>query len=342
MSIKDARSLPAIAQEDLRCKAVAAVESGMSKVEAAHIFKVSRYSIHKWVKAKNRNGLWALRSRMRGRPPVSRLKGHQAATVVRIITDKCPEQVKLPFALWTREAVQMLIKRRYRLNLSIWTVGRYLNRWGFTPQKPIRKAYERNDEEVRRWLEETYPAIKKRALRERAEIHWQDETGMRSDHQAGTSWGRRGQTPVIPGTGKRFRCNMISSITNKGQLEFRIFCGKFTAAIFIDFMQRLIKYRRRKIFLIIDSHPVHVSSAANEWIEKHKERLEVFYMPGYSPELNPDELLNQDVKTNAVGRKRARNLPELEHNVTSYLTQRQNNPEIVKRYFHKKSVVYAA
>ena len=342
MVIKDSRSLPPVAQQDLRYKVIAAVEGGMSISEASRVFQVSRFSIHKWINAKKEGGQVALRSRLRGRPPVSRLKGYQAATIVRIITDTCPEQIKMPFALWTREAVQMLIERRCGLCLSVWTVGRYLKRWGFTPQKPLRKAYEQNDKEVRKWLEETYPGIKQRSLREGAEIHWQDETGMRSDHQAGTSWSPCGQTPEIPCTGNRFKINMISSITNKGRLEFRIFREMFSSEIFIDFLGRLIKHKQRKIFVITDRHPVHKSRAVADWLEANKKRIEMFLMPGFSPELNPDELLNQDVKSNAVGRLRAKNIAELEGNVEQFLVQRQAFPEAVKNYFHKSSVVYAA
>jgi transposase len=342
MEFIDARSLPPAAQQDLRYKTVAAVEKGKTHQEAAQLFGIARGTVTKWVSDKKKHGVAALRSRRRGRPPAPRLKGHQAATVVRIITDRCPEQVKLPFVLWTREAVQMLIDRRYRMKLSLWTVGRYLRRWGFTPQKPTRTAYERDDEEVQQWLREQYPAIRHAAMRENAEIHWGDETGMRSDHQAGTTWAPKGKTPAIPGTGKRFRCNMISSITNRGKLAFRLFRGKFTSAVFIDFMERLLKYRRRRLYLIVDSHPVHRSRAVDTWLRKNRKRIRMFFMPGYSPELNPDEFLNQDVKSNALGRQRAKDINELESNVQQYLVQRQTFPELVKKYFHNPSVVYAA
>lgn len=342
MQIKDARSLPSVAQEDLRYKVVAAVKNGMTQTKAAEVFKVSRFSVSKWLKAHTNGGKVALRSRMRGRPPLSKLKGYEAASIVRIITDSCPEQMKLPFVLWTREAVQMLIARRCGLTLSIWTVGRYLTRWGFTPQKPVRKAYEQNSKEVKEWLDTKYPAIKRRAAQMNAEIHWEDETGMRSDHQAGTSWAPKGQTPEVPCTGKRFRTNMISTITNRGKLAFRIYRCKFTAELFIDFLERLVKHKRTKIFVIIDSHPVHKSQAVFEWVKANQSRIEIFFMPGYSPELNPTELLNQDVKTNAVGRQRAKTVQELESNVEQYLIQRQVYPEIVQSYFHKASVAYAA
>jgi transposase len=338
----DARTLSSSAQQIIRLKSVAAVEQGKTHQKVSELFGIARGTITKWVQIKKRSGIDGLKSRKRGRPPASRLKGHQAATIVRIITDRCPEQVKLPFALWTREAVQMLIERRYSIRLSIWTIGRYLHAWGFSPQKPQRKAYERNDAEVQHWLTHQYPAIKRTAKTEGAEILWGDETGMRSDHQAGTTWAPKGQTPTILCTGKRFRCNMISGITNRGRLEFRLFRGKFTSAIFIDFMKRLIKYRRKRVIFIVDGHPVHKSGAVKDWLEKHGDRIKMILMPGYSPELNPDELLNQDVKTNAVGRQRAKDIDELEGNVGQFMAQRQAFPELVKKYFHKPSVVYAA
>ncbi|MFQ5757135.1 MAG: IS630 family transposase [Acidiferrobacterales bacterium] len=201
-----------------------------------------------------------------------RLAPWQAATIVRLLTERCPDQLKLPFALWTREAVRDLIAHRFGLRLSVWTVGRYLKRWGFTPQKPLRRAYEQDPEAVRRWLTEEYPAIRARAQREGATIFWGDETGMRSDHQAGRSWGRRGQTPVIPETGKRFRCHRISAITNRGQLVFMVFERTFTAAVFVGFLRRLLRQAGRKVFLIVDEHPVHVSAATQRWVAQHSRR----------------------------------------------------------------------
>jgi hypothetical protein len=270
------------------------------------------------------------------------LKPYQAATVVRLITDRCPDQLKLPFVLWTREAVRDLVAQRFGIQLSVWTVGRYLQRWGFTPQKPLRRAYERDPEAVRRWLKKRYPAIQGLARRQQATIFWGDETGMRSDHQAGRSWGRRGQTPVVPGTGKRFRCNMISAITNRGKLAFMVFDRRFTAAVFLSFLRRLTRHATRKVFLIVDEHPVHVSAAVDLWVARHKKRIRLFSLPGYSPELNPDELLNQDVKTNAVGRKRPRDKEELIKNVRHYLWSTQRQPGKVQNYFHHPNVSYAA
>jgi transposase len=339
---EDARHLSPAALDILRQRVIRAVTEGMSQTEAARVFGVSRQSVNAWHQRWRQGGRRALRSRPRGRPRQSRLQPHQAATVVRLITDRCPDQVKLPFALWTREAVRDLIAQRCGVRLSVWTVGRYLRRWGFTPQKPLRRAYERDPVAVQRWLAQEYPAIRALAQREGATIFWGDETGMRSDHQAGRSWGRRGQTPVIPGTGQRFRCNLISAITNRGQLAFMVFERRFTTAVFVVFLRRLLRHAPRKVFLIVDEHPVHVAGAVKRWVARHHPRLRLFFLPGYSPDLNPDEFLNQDVKTNAVGRKRPRDKTELVSNVRRHLWSTQRRPDKVRRYFRHPSVRYAA
>lgn len=314
----------------------------MKQVDACKTFNVGRTSVHYWLKAHSKSGMKALNAKKRGRPAGCRLKGHQAATIVRIITDRCPDQMKLPFALWTRDAVALLINKRYGIKLSVWTVGRYLRRWGFTPQKPIRRAYERNPAAVQQWLNEEYPAICRRAKAQKAEIHWGDEMGMRSDHQAGRTWGRKGCTPVIPATGQRFGCNMISTVTNRGRLSFMVFTKRFTADVFIEFLTRLLRQIQRTIFIIVDGHPVHRCSKVRKWIAKHNGRIEIFHLPGYSPHLNPDELLNQDVKTNSVGRRRPRNREEMLADVRSYLRSTQRQPSIVRSYFRHKDVTYAA
>ena len=228
MEIKDARSLPAVAQEDLRRKAVKAVRGGKTQEEAAQLFGVARQTVGRWIKSYREGGSRRLKACRRGRPPGRSLQPRQAAQIVRAITDRYPNQLKLPFYLWTREAVARLIEERHGIALSVWTVGRYLRDWGFTPQKPLRRAFEQDPEAVQKWLEEEYPAIRARAKKEKAQIYWGDEMGMRSDHQTGTTYGRKGATPVIPGTGQRFRCNMISAITNRGKLYFMVYRNGFS------------------------------------------------------------------------------------------------------------------
>lgn len=342
MENKDARSLPAVVQEELRKKAVKAVLSGRKQKEVAKLFGVTEQAVCKWMKQYWRKGVKALKAKKRGRPGGGKLRPWQAAQIARAITDRCPDQLKLPFYLWTRESVAQLIKRRYNIILSVWTIGRYLKRWGFTPQKPVCQAFERNPEQVRHWLKIEYPAIRNRAKREKAMIYWEDETGMRSDHAVGRSYGRKGITPVIPGTGKRFGCNMISAITNRGRLNFMVFKNRFHTNVFLNFLWRLVRQIKRKIFLIVDCHPVHKSRKVKNWIKKYSPRIRLFYLPDYSPELNPDEVLNQDVKSNALGRRRPHNQQELLSQIRSYLKSRQRQPKTVRKYFHEKHVRYAA
>lgn len=339
---RDGRCLSPAAQEELRFRVVQALRGGMKKSVAARTFGVSRTSIDRWLKIVDIGNIRSLKSKPRGRPRVARLAPHEAATTVRLITGGCPDQLRLPFALWTREAVQLLLARRFGVEVSVWTVGRYLARWNLTPQKPLRRAYERDPLAVQRWLDQEYPAIEKQAKAENAEIHWADQMGLRSDHQTGTSYGRRGVTPVIPGTGQRFRCNMMSTITNRGELSFMVFKQNFNAAVFIDFAARLLRLRRRRVLMIADRHTVHRSAEVKRWLARHAPRIELFFLPSYSPDLNPDEFLNQDVKSNALGRQRPATREELITGVRSYLRGTQRRPEIVKSYFQANSVRYAA
>lgn len=342
MTTTDARSLPAAAQEALRRRTVRAVLNGMTHPEAARVFDVARPTVSRWVSAYHQGGAKALKAQRRGRPPITRLAPHQAALVVRLIVGRCPDQLRLPFALWTREAVQHLLQERCGLAVSVWTVGRYLKRWGLTPQKPRRRAFEQDPVAVRRWLTEEYPAIRRAAKAAGAELHWGDEMGLRSDHQTGTSYGRRGQTPVIPGTGKRFRCNVLSTITNRGRLAFMVFRESFTNRVFLRFLRRLLRHARRPVFLILDRHPVHLAAGVQRWVARRADQLRLCFLPGYSPDLNPDEFLNHDVKSNALGRRRPREAGELVSAVRSYLRSTQRQPAIVQRYFHAPSVQYAA
>lgn len=339
----DARRLSPDAQEDLRTRVVHAVrEQGMGVVEAARTFGVARMSVHRWLSAVEEKGVVALRSKPRGRPRSIQLEPHQAATTVRMILGGCPDQLRLPFALWTREAVQQLVLRKFGVDVSVWTIGRYLHRWGLSPQKPLRRAFEQDPIAVKRWLNESYPAIRAEAKAEGAEIWWGDEMGVRSDHQAGTSWGRVGKTPIVMGTGQRFRCNMISALTNRGRLAFMLFEGGFIVPVFMRFLRRLVRLAKRKVFLVLDRHSVHKAKLVSRWVEANEKSIKLIFLPAYSPELNPDELLNQDVKSNAVGRRRARDRAELKANLRAYLKSTQRRPDVVQSFFFEDHVLYAA
>ncbi len=342
MTRTDARQLSPAGQEDLRHRVMGAVDGGMSIAEAARTFRVSRQGIYNWIDRIAESGRRGLKSRPRGRPPGISLAPHQAATVVRMVLGSCPDQLRLPFALWTREAVALLIARRYGIELSLSTIGRYLRHWGLSPQKPMRRAFEKDPAAVRHWLASEYPEIAARAKAEKAGIWWGDEMGVRSDHQTGTSWGRVGQTPVIPGTGQRFSCNMISALTNRGELAFMVFEGSFNVSVFLRFLRRLVRHAKRKVFLIVDRLRVHRAQRVLDWMATHAKEIEIFLLPAYSPELNPDEILNQDVKSNAIGRRRAANKPELKANLRGYLRSTQRQPHIVRSFFHESHVRYAA
>ena len=341
---RDARSLPQAAQEELRRRAVKLVDEGRSQTEVAGLLGVTRQAVGNWLRARRRGGELALAAKRRGRRGGhTKLSEAQQQKIARLIVGNNPDQLKLPGFLWTRALVCDLIAREFGVVLGEDTVGRYLRVWGFSPQKPMRRAYEQSDEAVRRWLEVEYPALEKRARRERAEILWADESGLRSDHSAGRTWAPVGQTPVTKGTGKRFKANMIAAISNTGTLRFRVFDERFTGPLFLDFIRRLVKDNKgRKVMLIIDGHPAHRARVVRDWVAANPDLIELHFLPGYSPELNPAECLNQDVKTNALGKRRPLNVTELKADVRGFLRSRQRQPTRVARYFHERHVTYAA
>lgn len=340
----DPRSLSPEAQEALRRRGVEMVLVQGQKIgKAAQLLGVSRMSMSTWLKAAKSGGDAALAAQKRGRKPGhTLLSAQQTRRVLGWVRDKCPDQLKLPFYLWTQESVQALIKKQLGIEVSRSTAGRLLRANGFSSQKPTRRALEQDQAAVDRWLEEEYPAIAAQAKAEKAVILWGDEVGMRSDHQTGTSYSPVGQTPVIDGTGKRFRCNMISALSNRGQLQFMIFRKNFNNAVCLKFLRRLLKNNRGKVVLIWDSHPVHRSAAVAEFVAANTARLRVYFLPTYSPDLNPDELVNNDVKSNALGRKRPRTQKQMIRHIRSHMQMRQNDPALVRRFFHEESVRYAA
>lgn len=338
----DFRSLNGEQQKAVRLKAIELLKEGLSKVAVARELGVSRVAVTAWVARRRRGGERALAPKKRGRPAGRRLDPRSQGAARRMIVDRTPDQLKLPFYLWSREAVGMLIKQRFGVELSVWSVGRLLADWGFTAQKPVRRAFERDPAAVKDWLEREYPAIAREARSLGARIYWGDEMGLRSDHAAGRSFSPRGHTPVIPGTGRRFGCNMISAITNRGKMAFRVFKGAFEARVFLDFLRRLCRQARRFVFLIVDGHPVHRSAVVKKWLAKNSRRMRLFFLPGYCPELNPDELLNQDVKSNALGRRRPATLHQMVSDLRAYLRSTQRMPSIISNFFKHPDVHYAA
>ena len=345
MPNNDARSLPGAAQAALRNRAVQAVLDGMPQAEAARVFGVHPNAVNRWVK-RHREGGWAgLAERRRGRRAGEQaaLSAGQQREVIALVRDSTPDQLGLPGFLWTREAVAELIAQRYGVWLARTTVGRYLRAWRFSPQKPKHRALEQDPAAVARWLAEEYPAIVQAAKRDGGVVVWLDEMGVRSDVAAGRSWAPVGQTPVIKRTGKRFGVNLISAISNQGRLRFRLFEGSFAGPVFIDFLRRLLRdLAGRKVHLIVDGHPVHRAKLVSAWVAQRPTRIDLHFLPGYSPELNPVELLNNDVKANAAGRRRARTVVELTGELRAYVRRRQRQPEVVARFFTHPDTCYAA
>lgn len=341
---RDFRQLDAAAQAETRRIAVAMVKVGHSRIQAAAIAGVNRRFVGEWVKAEKAAGPAALESKKRGRRPgEQKALTHDEETKIRkLVADKCPDQLKLPFALWTREAVAVLIERKTTKRLSLKAVGRYLKSWGMTPQRPMRRATERNEAAVQQWLREDYPAIAERAKAESAEIQWADETGVSNQANYGRSYAPIGETPVIPRPATRFSQSMISSVTNRGLMRFMIYDGALNVEIFLVFLARLIKGRKRKLFLIVDNLRVHRAKAVSAWAAEHADVIELFYLPPYAPDTNPDELLNNDLKQAIAKRRTPRTKAALRDEVTSHMRDLQRRPDKVRSFFRAPTVRYAA
>jgi transposase len=341
---RDFRKLAPETQAELRRVAVGMVAAGTTRLDAAAAVGVNRRFVGEWVKASAQSGEAALAGRRRGRRPGEQraLTATQESRLRDLITSQCPDQLQLPFALWTREAVQALLARESGVRLALPVVGRYLRRWGFTPQRPIRRASERREAEIQAWLDTEYPAIAARAKAEGGEIQWADETGLSNQANYGRSFAPEGETPVIPRPAKRFAFAMIASLTNRGTLRFMIYEGALNAALFLTFLRRLIRDAPRKVFLIVDNLKVHHAQAITRWVREHRDRLELFYLPPYAPEHNPEEFLNNDLKQTLARHRTPKTKLALKSGLTSYMRSLQRQPAKVRTFFQAPSVRYAA
>ena len=343
----DARSLSQDAQEALRVRGVKLLLDGVTQAEVAALLGVSERAVRSWARRYRRGGWKAVAKRPRGRDAQSQmvLSAAQQARLVQMIKTRCPDQLRIPGLLWTRDAVRDLIERECAVRLDVSTVGRYLRRWGFTLKRPVKRALERDPVVVEAWLEEAYRQIKARAARENGLILWQDESGVRLQQltpKAG--YAPKGQRAVARVSAKRIGANMISALANSGQLHFSVFEGRFTAKVFIDFLDRLVRsHPDRKIFLICDNHSTHHAKIVTRWVAQRADRIELHFLPAYSPELNPDELLNQDLKRHMRElHPRPIDKPGLKGAVRSFLHRRQRQPQTVRNYFKAPEVAYAA
>jgi transposase len=344
IELPDGRSESNDVLDALRLRAVHARELGYAVVDIAAILGVREETVSRWCSRYEQGGQEALPGDRTGRPTGSgrRLTGEQERRIQEAIETKSPQELEITSALWTRQAVQELIKQQFGIRLPIRTVGEYLKRWGFTPQKPVRKAYKQDPEEVAEWLETKYPEIESRAAKEGGEIHWGDETGVRSTCQHSRGYARPGATPELIVPGSRFSVNMISTITNQGKVRWMIYPGKMNAALFIVFLARLIAGATKKVFLIVDHLSVHEAAAVDEWLADKKDRIEVFYLPKYAPERNPDEYLNCDVKANINTDGLPKDREELSGKLRRFMQRLAKLPARVASYFEHKCIAYAA
>jgi transposase len=344
IELPDGRSESNEVLEALRRRAVHARDQGYAVVDIAAILGVREETVSRWWGQYQQGGEQALPGPRTGCPVGSgrRLSLEQEEAIQQIIDSKVPQDLGIASALWTRAAVAELIQQQTGQRCPIRTVGEYLNRWGYTPQKPVRKAYKQDPEAVAEWLDETYPDIERRAAEEDAEIHWGDETGVRSTCQHSRGYARPQDTPELIVPGSRFSVNMISTITNQGKARWMIYPGKMNAAVFIVFLTRLIAGATKKVFLIVDHLSVHEAHAVDDWLADKKDQIEVFYLPKYAPERNPDEYLNCDVKANINVDGLPKDRDELKAKLHRFMQRVAKLPERIASYFQHKLIHYAA
>lgn len=337
----DARRLNHKTLTELRKRAVASVQGGESPEDVCRVFSVCRATIYGWLARYRHSGWDGLDARKRGgRPPL--LDAKMLRWIYLTVTSKNPLQLKFTFALWTSKMVGQIIKQRFGIRLSKASVCRLLGQMGLTPQRPVWRAYQQKGVDVEKWLKTEYPRIRMLAKRCNAQIFFGDEAGVRSDHHAGTTWARKGQTPVVSSTGARFGLNLISAVSAQGGFRFMTVKGRVTAREFIAFIRRLLAGMKRPVFLIVDGHPTHKAKMVKRFVATLKKRFRLFYLPPYSPELNPDERVWNDLKNNAVGRQAIATPKQLKTAVLGHMRLIQKSPARVCAYFQNESTQYAA
>jgi transposase len=339
MRDSDGRKLDHKTLEQLRIRAVRQVEQGAHPDEVAAGLGMTRAAVYAWLAKYREGGLEALKARpVPGRPP--KLSGSQLARLYGLVVGNDPRQLRFAFALWTRAMVRELIRREFGVALSEVSVGRLLRKLGLSPQRPLYRAYQQNPEAVARWKAEEYPAIREQAAQVGATIYFADEAGVRSDYHAGTTWAPVGRTPVVASTGDRFGVNLISAVTAKGALRFAAYEGNLNGGVFIDFCRRLLHDAQGPVFLVLDGHPVHRSKAVKQFARSTDGRLRLFFLPGYSPELNPDEWVWKNIKHDRIGRAGVNRPEDLKAKALAALHRLQRLPHLVKSFFRDPNLRY--
>jgi len=339
----DVRKLSAPAREQMRKIVLRLHAQGYGSTAIAQMLGLRRPTVSEWL-ARVRKGLGTA-ERKRGRRVGTgrRLTEAQEARILKEVTTHTPDQLGLPYALWTAQAVRDLIHRYFAILLPKRTVRLYLQRWGLTTQRPIKRALERDPAKVRHWLEEMYPRIQAKAREEKAQLLFGDETGVNSLEHHPKGYAPKGKPPVLVlPQSQRHRLNVISAISPQGQVRFMLYPDTLKAEIFLDFLKRLVKDSDRKIFLVLDNHKVHHSRKVQQWVADHHQQIELFFLPPYSPDLNPDEYLNAELKARLHAGEPVKDADHLKRKLMAHLRSIQRQPEKVKSYFQAESICYAA
>jgi transposase len=335
----DGRKLDHKTLEQLRLRAVRQVEQGAHPEDVAAALGMTKAAVYGWLAKYREGGLDALRAKpVPGRPP--RLSGGQLQRLYTLVVGNDPRQLQFAFALWTRAIVRELIRREFGAALSEVSVGRLLRKLGLSPQRPLYRAYQQNPQAVARWKAEIYPQLRAEAAQVDATIYFADEAGVRSDYHAGTTWAPVGHTPVVTTTGDRFAVNLISAVTAKGKLRFAAYDGHLNGPVFIDFCRRLLDDNSGPIFLVLDGHPVHRSKAVKQFADSTGGRLRLCFLPGYAPELNPDEWVWKHVKHDRIGRAGVTGPEDLKAKALAALHRLQKLPHLVRGFFRDPSLRY--
>lgn len=336
----DGRTLSHETSEEIRRMAVQRVKEGEKPGAVIKSFGLGRTSIYRWLRAERKNGPQGLAARKHPGPKPT-LTPQQKLRVRRWICGKDPRQYGFDFGLWTRKIVAALIKEKMGAALGLTAVGRLLHQMDITPQKPLRRAYERDPIAIKKWQDEDYPKLQARAKRRRGEIFFLDEAGVRSDQVLGRTWGEKGKTPEVPTSGQRQSINAISAVNARGAFWYEVYSGRFNATRFRDeFLKSFMRGRRRPVFLVVDGHPSHRAKMIAAYVKELKGRLELHFLPGYAPELNPDEFVWNYVKNEGVSKKPLKRNESLRRRVESDLAGIKRRPALVRSFFGAPSVSY--
>jgi transposase len=338
----DGRTLDHQALEHMRILAVRrVVEDGEAPSEVMKTLGLCRTSIYRWLRKYDDQGMEALVERI-AQGPEPKLNEKQRQQVKRWILGKDPRQYGFDFGLWSRRIVRALIGEKMGIDLGLTAVGRLLASLDITPQKPLRRAYERDPQAVEQWRQETYPKLRRRAKRVGAMIFFLDEAGFQSDAPLGRTYGLKGHTPVVTTSGQRQSINVISAVNARGEFWAATYTGKLNAEAFVAFLQNFLSGRRGKVFLVVDGHPAHKANIVKRYIQSLEGRLELHLLPPYAPDLNPDEFVWSYMKGNGVSKKPLKQNESIRQRVEEDLASIQANRSLVRSFFGAESVAYAA